>query len=903
MPVAAKINSLRGETITRDTVKALMMEAKEEEQDHLYKKMLLLLRSNPGQKLFVIAEDTHAIEHTPESLLHGLHCEHDTDGTIQGLGKAVSADAIYQMITDRMIEMVKAASDKDYRHTWKKRGYLIPFNFASKKRYRGINTVLLTEFELLQNPFFLTFKQVEELGGKVKKGSAGSMVVYFTYLYRYEAGSFEIVTYDYEQFIAELAKIGVSDPEKEARKNRIPVLKYYKVFNGTQITGIDWDLDNFKIGYIETEVPANEDNRLPIAESIISYYPAPAPKIFHGGNDAFYNPGSDSIHLPDFADFITAQDYYRTAFHELAHSTGAKKRLDRVFGKKFGDKEYAFEELVAEFCATFTTAEAGIIWHSNSNHAAYLKNWNSALTHMASDTRFLMRAASAAQEAADYILQPDKDGVPKYLKELQRKQKAQEKKVSAKKNDDDFVLDTLPEKFEKSIYNSAEAELKGYTTYTDATLATAAKNMLWLIDNKLFVLLDFKEGYGRNSKKQEYRNVPTVYRKLTAKEVAQLPIKVLRYLLAKTKEYEYETAWLDYSFAGLSVFDIAKVVKANIRTLEKEIAKYQPGQLELALNGKKGLGTPATPEPVDYDEPEPMEEDQFTAQEPQPQPEPCTPDTINIEEAETEPVQAVKYYEPEDNEPVAAGGMKLGLAPSGDAVFFNIGGETKKFLQRVERKPRHSVVITVDGEQGAGKTSMIYQWMQDFADPGNRCMFLSMEEHPECALSVEKAEKFLSPCPHPRIDAYEGVNSKEHLYELIAKYDIIFIDSWQKLVRKLGKTFMLDEDLRQAVDGKAFIIIFQQTTEGKTKGGADVVFDGDIITKMHKGEKFSDNYAFFDKNRYTLVPLEQIRYNIAEGRCYNPETETDTEPEQQAPQPLPVKRDISAELAKLNFKL
>jgi len=762
MPVAAKINSLRGETITRDTVKALMMEAKEEEQDHLYKKMLLLLRSNPGQKLFVIAEDTHAIEHTPESLLHGLHCEHDTDGTIQGLGKAVSADAIYQMITDRMIQMVKAASDKDYRHTWKKRGYLIPFNFASKKRYRGINTVLLTEFELLQNPFFLTFKQVEELGGKVKKGSAGSMVVYFTYLYRYEAGSFEIATYDYEQFIAELAKLGVSDPEKEARKNRIPVLKYYKVFNGTQITGIDWDLDNFKIGYIETEVPANEDNRLPIAESIISYYPAPAPKIFHGGNDAFYNPGSDSIHLPDFADFITAQDYYRTAFHELAHSTGAKKRLDRVFGKKFGDKEYAFEELVAEFCATFTTAEAGIIWHSNSNHAAYLKNWNSALTHMASDTRFLMRAASAAQEAADYILQPDKDGVPKYLKELQRKQKAQ---------------------------------------------ATRAKKK----------------------------------------------------------------------------------------------AEKDSQQLELALNGKKGLGTPATPEPVDYDEPEPMEEDQCAAQEPQPQPEPCTPDTINIEEPETEPAQAVKYYEPEDNEPVATGGIKLGSAPAGDAVFFNVGGETGKFLQRVERKPRHSVVITVDGPQGAGKTTMIYQFMQDFAAPGNRCMFLSMEEHPESSLAVEKAHKFLSPCPHPRIDAYEGVDSKEKLYELVEQYDIVFIDSWQKLLRKLGNGFRIDEDLRQAFDGKVFVVIFQQTTEGRTKGGSEVVFDGDIITKMYKGETFSENYAFFDKNRYTLVPLEQIRYNIAEGRCYNPET--DTEPEQQAAQPLPVKRDISAELAKLNFKL
>ena len=69
-----------------------------------------------------------------------------------------------------------------------------------------------------------------------------------------------------------------------------------------------------------------------------------------------------------------------------------------------------------------------------------------------------------------------------------------------------------------------------------------------------------------------------------------------------------------------------------------------------------------------------------------------------------------------------------------------------------------------------------------------------------------------------------------------------------------------------------FVVIFQQTTTGRTKGGAEVVFDGDIIIKMVKEASFNENYAYFDKNRYTLEPLENLRYNIASGKVYNPNT-------------------------------
>ena len=159
---------------------------------------------------------------------------------------------------------------------------------------------------------------------------------------------------------------------------------------------------------------------MPIAEAIIEHYPKPVPPLKFGGDKAFYNPNSDFIQMPHMADFESAQDFYRTLFHEFAHSTGASNRLHRDFTGRFGSKKYAFEELIAEWGATFLSAEAGIIFHSNNNHAEYIKSWNAALTHIKDDNKFIMRACSKAQELTDYVLDRDKNGNPKYLKDFKK---------------------------------------------------------------------------------------------------------------------------------------------------------------------------------------------------------------------------------------------------------------------------------------------------------------------------------------------------------------------------------------------------------------------------------------------------------------------------------------------------
>lgn len=692
MSLVEKFNNLNGKTnVSRKTLEKLLELAEKEKHKEISKRIIVILKEYPDDTFDIQLKnliEPYGLNGVDTSL---FEYENTTDDENNGLNKPVSTKEIYDMITQKMLNLIEQSNSKDYKKKWKGRvygtGYLIPFNFESKKRYRGVNNFLLTDpFEPMKNPFFLTFKQVEELGGKIKKGAKGKPVVYFTMLYK--INEIDFGTYDINKAHKVANEKGFSINDIES----IPILKYYNVFNGDDIEGINFDLDNFKIGYIENELPATEDNKIPVADAIANNYPKPAPTIKHGGDKAFFSPTYDLVQMPHLNDFETSQDYYRTLFHELSHSTGHSKRLNRKFGKSMRSKDYAFEELVAEWGAVFLSAEAGIIFHNNKNHASYLKGWNNALTHIENDNRFIMRACTEAQKLTDFILQFDKNGDPLYLKEISKK--SQQK---------------------KSI------------------------------------------------KSENKKNSPTLL--------------------------------------------------LSVRTRKKTISR---GLNRAVLDIKK-------------------KEDN-------------------------------KTIKPISSNPKV---KKIGASNNTKSEYYQVAGEVGKFLQAVEKKPVHSVVITMDGQQGAGKTTTLYKFMEAFAVTGNKSLFISGEEHPDSDLAKEKVKKYLSPKAQNNLDSIGEVESAEELYSLIEPYEIIFIDSWQKLLRMVGN-IRLDEDLRKRFNGKVFVIIFQQTTTGRTKGGAEVVFDGDIIIKMIKELSFSDNYAFFDKNRYTKIPIENIRYNIATGKIYNP---------------------------------
>ena len=361
--------------------------------------------------------------------------EEAPDDEAKGLGKPVPAADIYKMITDKVISMFKTAKASDYHRPWKDDAFFIPLNFDSKKPYRGVNRLLLQErigfAGAFRNPYFLTFNQIKKHGGRLKKGTRGYEVVYYSIRYVVPAdknsGRKAYSSTNAHKVIDFLDKHKL--PENIV--TRIPMIRYYNVYNGEDITGIDFKLPEVKIGRAIPETASENE----AAQLIVENYPNP-PAIKHGGNEAYYKLSEDLVRMPKIEQFDSVNDYYRTLFHELTHSTRHENRLNREkISFRFGDSGYAKEELVAEFGAVFLSAWAGIMWYNNKNHAAYLKGWNSAIKEAENDNKFLMKAASLAQAATDYILNLDAAGQPAFLSKYEKPNKAEKpkKKASASK--------------------------------------------------------------------------------------------------------------------------------------------------------------------------------------------------------------------------------------------------------------------------------------------------------------------------------------------------------------------------------------------------------------------------------------------------------------------------------------
>lgn len=410
---ALKAHAFKWAPTAKAWQRTLTENAKYAVNQYLIKTGILKLRtalSAPHQEDEIAFLSAAGIDYFPEA----------PDDQTQGLGKPVPAADIYKMVTDKIIGMLKSASPTDYHRAWKDDAFFIPLNYDSKKPYRGVNRLLLQErigfAGAFRNPYFLTFKQIKKHKGTLKKGAKGYEVIYYSIRYVVPAdknsGRKAYSSTNAQKVLDFLDKYKLS----EDIVGRIPMIRYYNVYNGADIENIDFKLEELQIG---RAVPDSAtENRA--AQLIVENYPNP-PAIKNEGNQAYYNPASDYIKLPKQEQFDTVNDYYRTLFHELTHSTGHNKRLNRGIHLMLEKDDYAKEELVAEFGAVFLSAWAGIMWYNNKNHAAYLKGWNSAIKEAQNDNKFLMRAASLAQQATDYILALDKDGNPAFLKKLQPK--------------------------------------------------------------------------------------------------------------------------------------------------------------------------------------------------------------------------------------------------------------------------------------------------------------------------------------------------------------------------------------------------------------------------------------------------------------------------------------------------
>jgi len=244
--------------------------------------------------------------------------------------------------------------------------------------YSGINVLLLWSEAVARgfaNPLWMTFRQALALGGHVRKGETGSLVVYADRITKTEASE-----------------------NGEDIERSIPFLKAYTVFNVEQI-------DALPALYTAGQTPLTLDPVARIA-SAEAFFAATRATIRHGGNRAYYAVEPDYVQMPPFESFRDAESYYATLAHEVTHWTRHPSRLDRDFGRKrYGDEGYAREELVAELGSAFLSADLGLTPEPRPDHASYIASW---LQVLKDDKRFIFSASAHAQRAADFLhrLQP-----------------------------------------------------------------------------------------------------------------------------------------------------------------------------------------------------------------------------------------------------------------------------------------------------------------------------------------------------------------------------------------------------------------------------------------------------------------------------------------------------------------
>ncbi|MDX5422246.1 MAG: ssDNA-binding domain-containing protein [Hymenobacteraceae bacterium] len=261
--------------------------------------------------------------------------------------------------------------------------YGLPKNYASGRHYEGFNAFYLhylTAKRCFTAPYFLTFKQARELGGRVRKGEKGAQIVYWkVYAKNADTQAEEQAT------------------EKENRSGSVFLPFLWTVFNIDQVEGVDYRLP--------TSPERNAQQRIAACQAVVDHYPAPRPRILHGGGQAFYAPTSDMVRVPELRHFISPEAYHATLFHELIHSTGHAARLDRFTeeekASRFGDESYSREELIAEMGASFLCAFTGIREMVFQNSVAYLQGWASRLRN---DNTMVIYAGNKAFKAASYIL-------------------------------------------------------------------------------------------------------------------------------------------------------------------------------------------------------------------------------------------------------------------------------------------------------------------------------------------------------------------------------------------------------------------------------------------------------------------------------------------------------------------
>lgn len=282
--------------------------------------------------------------------------------------------AVQKEVTAKVIEALQKGNITDWVKPWVDSGESpIPYNYSTKDNYKGINILLLwltAHYEGFSRNAWLTFKQAKLLGGSVKKDEKS------------------VRCFHYHLAQKEAETVG-GDPET------FPVLRYFNLFNVDQIEGLDITTPSMQF--------KSDDVIADLVSVAKAYSNATGLAFAQRGDKACYLPGVDRLDMP-LGEFNSMDNYAATLAHELVHSTGHSKRLDRftknseIFSD--GKQAYAFEELVAELGSAFMCALYGFTG-THLQHESYIASWLDDLAH---DHSYIFRASTAASKAMDFIL-------------------------------------------------------------------------------------------------------------------------------------------------------------------------------------------------------------------------------------------------------------------------------------------------------------------------------------------------------------------------------------------------------------------------------------------------------------------------------------------------------------------
>lgn len=281
--------------------------------------------------------------------------------------------SLYEAITERIVEDLKRGV-VPWRKPWcsSENGQIV--SHATGHGYSLLNSMLLD-----RPGEYLTFNQAVKEGGHVKKGAKSRQVFFF------------------KQYPV---KIGYTDDDGEKAEitATVPLLRQFRIFHIDDCEGIAPKYEaRWKGG-----IPIRENGSDEEAERVAAEYVArEGIDVIHDGDRACYSPATDSVRIPKAGNFAGDAHYYSALFHELTHSTGAPKRLNRDLGGSFGSSDYAREELVAEIGSAFICGRLGLDTKgSRKNETAYIASW---LEFLAKDPKAIVWAANRAEKAAKFI--------------------------------------------------------------------------------------------------------------------------------------------------------------------------------------------------------------------------------------------------------------------------------------------------------------------------------------------------------------------------------------------------------------------------------------------------------------------------------------------------------------------